>query len=253
MFLSRILCPDGRVALALRQGSEAAFVQGAPDLAELVSRAAAEQALLGDLLLRCGLGAPVDVAELLGRGRLLPPLPDLRPALWPVAAADERLPLILVPPGGGLGLSGGGGLEGAAAALLVAGHGGVPVVMGWVQTHLGIGTGSDGARRLSCGPELCLDPALDPATGQARLMRADAILAEFGIPETISQGQSGHPVVADGAMVLHRRSRWLLRPGAAQLDAVAESRIAGLGLPLRNPLGQGGAVTDRVSAARRQA
>jgi hypothetical protein len=253
MFLSRLLCPDGRVALALRQGSEAALVRGNPDLGELVAEAAAGLPL-ATALLRRGLGDPVDVAALLAEGRVLAPLPAGPLALWPESAGEDRLRLTLADPGAGLGIAAGGALEGGAAALVVAGRDGRALRLGWVQTHTGLRAGAEGGRCLSCGPELCLNVAEVPAGGHARVFAGAVTLTEFDLPQS---GRGQMPALPDRlaeGVTLLRLSRWLLRPAAAHLDGVVESRVAGLGLPLRNPLGAGAALAlTGADAERRQA
>lgn len=235
MFLSRVLCPDGRSALALRQGSEAALVQGRDDLADLCRRAIAEGQPLEDLLLRRGLAEPVDIAGLLVQGRVLCPLPCDRVVLMPTGPGEEdSVPTLL--PGMGLGVPASGALEGGAALVLLAGQDGQAAPLGWVQTQ-GV---SDGARArwVSCGPELCLALPDGPGLGQARLLSDTAPIAEFPIP-----GAEGDRMLPDlpphppGTVILHRAARWLLRPRRDHMEATVETRIAGLGLPLRNPLG----------------
>lgn len=247
MFLSHVLCPDGRRALALRQGSEAALVRGGDDLAGLCHRAVEEGVPLEDLLLRRGLGDPVDVAGLVAQGRVLCPLPADPVVLLPAGPGEEEVVPVL-PPGTGLGVPLSGALEGGAALVLLVGRDGVPRPLGWVQTQ-GV---SDGARArwLSCGPELCLALPEGPGIGQARLFSDTARIAEFPIPG--AEGDQTLPELPPhppGTVILHRAARWLLRPRRDHEGATVETRIAGLGLPLRNPLG---GVADRADV-RRQA
>ena len=97
MFLSRLLCSDGQPALALRQGSEAALLRGAPDLAALLAEGRVEAALT-EALLRSGVGQPVDIAERLAQGRVLLPVAG-RAVLAPMTPGEEALPIRLVAPG----------------------------------------------------------------------------------------------------------------------------------------------------------
>jgi hypothetical protein len=235
MFLSRVLCPDGRPALALRQGSEAALVQGGDDLVDLCRRTVEGGQPLEDLLLRRGLAEPVDIAGLLAQGRVLCPLPVDRVVLLPTGPGEDDW-VTTLPPGMGLGVPATGALEGGAAIVLIVGQDGQPAPLGWLQTQ-GV---SDGARArwLSCGPELCLVLPDGPGLGQARLFFDAAPIAEFPIP-----GAEGDRTLPDlprhpaGTVILHRAARWLLRPRRDHMGATVETRIAGLGLPLRNPLG----------------
>lgn len=235
MFLSRILRSDGRPALALRQGSEAALVCGDDDLTELCAQALRDGLPLQDLLLRRGLGDPVDIAGLLAQGRVLCPLPAGPVVLLPTGPGEgARVPLL--PPGAGLDLPAAAALEGGAAMVLLTGHDGSPAPLGRLQTQ-GVSDTSR-ARWVSCGPELCLSLPDGPGLGQARLLSDSTPVAEFPIP-----GDEGDLTLPDlpphpaGTVILHRAARWLLRPGRNQHGLTVETRINGLGLPLRNPLG----------------
>lgn len=97
MFLSRVLCPNGRSALALRQGSEAALVRGDDDLAAFCQLSVEEGVPLEELLLRKGLGEPVDIAGLLAQGRVLCPLPGNTVILLPEGPGDHDAAPVLPP------------------------------------------------------------------------------------------------------------------------------------------------------------
>lgn len=249
MFLSRLLSSEGRTVLAVRQGSEAATVLGDGDLAALAFAAAGEGISLADALLRRGLGDPVDIAALLSDGRLLPPVPQGRLDLLPAGPAEEVSPSLVLPPGAALGIGAGDALEGGPAAVSVMGRDGQAVTLGWVQTHVRVASGGRGRRSLSCGPELLLAGPGRPGAGQTSLLRDGACITQFAIPDADRAGQTGViPLPADlpeGTVLLQRLSRWLLRPGADHLQAEVESRIAGLGLPLRNPIGNGAAYAEK--------
>ena len=237
MFLSRILCADGHSALALRQGSEAALVQGEDDLAGLCRSAAGAGLSLEDLLLGKGLGEPVGIAGLLAQGRLLSPLPSGPVVLLPIGPGEQEVVSVL-PPGAGLGVPASGALEGGAALVLLCLAGGDTAPLGWLQTQ-GV---SDFARArwISCGPELCLALPEGPGLGQARLFSDTSRIAEFPFPG--AEGDLTLPKLPPhppGTVILHRVARWLLRPRLDHQCATVETRIAGLGLPLRNPLGGG--------------
>lgn len=245
MFLSRVLCPDGRSALALRQGSEAALVRDGDALAALFQRSVDEGAPLEDLLLRQGLGEPVDIAALLSQGRVLCPLPGDTVVLLPAGPGDQDMVPVLSP-GMGLGVPVSAALEGGAALVLFVRRDGMPRLVGWVQTQ-GVSDGTRG-RWLSCGPELCLALPEGPGLGQARLFSDTAPIAEFPIPGV--EGDQTLPYLGPhpaGTVILHRTARWLLRPRRDHDRATAETRIAGLGLPLRNPLG---GIADRAELRR---
>lgn len=256
MFLSRVLCPDGQLSLVLRQGSEAALVHGDPDLCTLARRAMDDGVALIDLLLQRRLGAPVDVAGLLAQGRLLSPLPDGPALLLPAGLAEDQRPLTRIAPGQGLGLVQGGALEGGVAAVFVTGGAGRDCLIGWTMTHVGMNASVQSERVLCCGPELCLLSDERPGAGQARLLRDEGTLIEFGIPDAgrLPEGEQAVANLPAGTVVIRRLSRWLLRPRADYLDAVVESRVAGLGMALRNPLSREGAgVMAPADTVRRQA
>ncbi len=235
MFLSRVLCRDGQIKLALRQGSEAAFLTEQDDLGALALRAAAEGVALSALLLRRGPGDPADIPGLLAAGRLLPPLPAGPVALLPEAMAENTGTLATVPPGAGLGLAAGGTLEGGVAAVFLTAPDGRPLPIGWVQTHAG-GLAA-GRRILSCGPELCLAAVAPLPAGQTRLTTAGTTLTEFGLPDT-DLARATPPVgLAAGTVAVLRPSRWLLRLRADHTMARVETAIPALGLPLANRLG----------------
>ena len=88
-----------------------------------------------------------------------------------------------------------------------------------------------------------------PGAGQTSLLRDGACITQFAIPDADRAGQIGAMPLPDGlpegTVLLQRLSRWLLRPGADHLQAEVESRIAGLGLPLRNPIGNGAASAEK--------
>lgn len=245
MFLSRVLCPDGRPALALRQGSEAALVRGGDDLAGLFAQAAAEGVSPDLLLLRRGLGDPVDIAGLLAQGRVLSPLPAEAVILLPVGPGEQETAPVL-PPCAALAVPAHGALEGGAAVVLFVRYDGRPVPLGWVQTH-GV-SGGAGVRGLSCGPELCLALAAGPGLGRTRLYTETSSIAEFPVvgPEedwTLPEMPSYPP----GSVILHRATRWLLRPRWNREGAMVETRIAGLGLPLCNGVGREAMVERRMA------
>lgn len=235
MFLCRVLCPDGQSALALRQGSEAALVRGGDDLAGLCRTAAETGLALEELLLRKGLGEPVDVAGLLAQGRVLSPLPEGPVVLLPVGPG-ERDTVSVLAPGAGLGVPASGALDGGAALVLLSLGNRLGAPLGWVQTH-GVSDGTR-ARSISCGPELCLALPEGPGLGQARLFSDSARIAEFPFPGAENDLTLPElPLHPPGTVILHRAARWLLRPRRDHEDATVETRVFGLGLPLRNPLG----------------
>lgn len=258
MFLSRILCPDGRIALALRQGSEAALVRGDAALAPLVAQAQQGGIPLAQAILARGLADPLDIASLLAQGRVLAPLPDGPVTLLPASPGDEALPLSLAAPGAGLGLMDAPGtLEGGAAAVFLADASGRPDLIGWVQTHLAKVGGAQGWRRLSCGPELFLDPGPVTTIGHVQLMANGRALAEFAIPGSGRPAAVPHmPLMPPGTVAVQRRTRWLLRPPQGQPATTLNSRIAGLGLALWNAIDEDAALSakpDQDSTRRRQA
>lgn len=238
MFLSRVLCSDGQVSLVLRQGSEAARVRGDADIAALACRAVAEGAMLVDLLLDRGLGAPIDVADLLVQGRVLCAVPDGPSVLLPAGVSDATRPLTLVAPGKALGLGQGGTLEGGVAALFVTGDAGRACLIGWTLTHTGMGADAHAQRMLCCGPEICLRPDPAAGTGQVRLIRNADPLLDFAMPQArpLPDTKAGFHGHAEGTFIILRLSRWLLRPRAHERDTDVESHGAGLGLALRNGL-----------------
>lgn len=247
MFLSRVLCPDGGTALALRQGSEAALVRGGDDLAGLCRKAAAAGLALQDLLLAHGLGEPVDIAGLLAQGRVLPPLPVGPVVLLPHGPGEQEAVPVLAP-GAGLDIPVSGALEGGAARVLLSLGSGGATAIGWVQTQ-GVSSGMQ-QRWVSCGPELCLALPEGPGLGQARLVSGPDRIAEFPVPG--AEGDLTLPDLSDhpsGTVILYRAARWLLRPRQDHREATVETQIAGLGLPLRNPLG----ATADTEEVRRQA
>lgn len=242
MFLSRFLSPEGRIVLAIRQGSEAAAVRGDAGLAALALAAAADGTPLAEALLRRGLGDPVDIAGLLAQGRLLPPVPEGRLDLLPAGPAEDISPSHLLPPGAALGIGAGDALEGGAAAVSLIGAEGRVVALGWVQTHVRVAAGGGGKRSLCCGPELLLAGPDRPGAGQTSLLRDGACITQFALPDADRAGQPFAPPLPpsdlpEGTILLQRLSRWLLRPRGDHLEAEVESRIAGLGLPLRNRIG----------------
>lgn len=236
MFLSCILHPDGRPAIILRQGREAAFLKAAPqDLDLLLGTPAAGPLAQG--ILRHRLGDPVDVDDLAVQGRLaLPIWGGGALHLLPVAG-ELPLPLVQVCPGQPVPTAPGATLEGGIAALILPG--GAGQVVGWVQFHLVTCPGL-GQRHLSFGPEMVLgaDP---PAGGGTGLLAAtDGTQRSFPLPGAqAARGQDGLSPVQTGdprALVLRRLSRWVIRPASAQGLCALESRHLGAGLALTTPL-----------------
>lgn len=233
MFLSRLLCSDGQPALALRQGSEAALLRGAPDLAALLAEGRVEAALT-EALLRPGVGQPVDIAERLAQGRVLLPVAG-RAVLAPMTPGEEALPIRLVAPGEGLwSRPGPCTLEGGIAALHLPDAAGLARLVGLSPFHMLSGGGQI---TLCFGPELHPGPAGPGAGGRGRLTAADGAVTEFPLPA--APPLSSDPVkapLAPGSVLIRRLCRWVLRPGAAMRPARMESRYAEMGLPLTNGL-----------------
>ncbi len=232
MFLSRILRPDGRPAVIVRQGREAAVLKAAPDDASLWRGVGAEQGL-ADLILRRGLGDPVDVDDLSAQGRLLLPVWDAQPVHLPLAVAELPLPLVLLRPGQPFQTAPGLTFEGGIAALVAAG--GEGPVIGWVQFHL-VSCAALGLRQLSFGPELAIGDDSPTGGGTGGLHAADGSLRSFPLPQLGRGDATTDLSTPPDAVVLRRLSRWLIRPASVQGLVMLESRHLGAGLPLRNPL-----------------
>lgn len=250
MFLSRILCPDGRIALALRQGSEAALVRGDGALGPLIAQARGAGMSLSQAILGRGLGEPLDIDNLLAQGRVLAPLPAGPVTLLPASPGDDGLPLSLAPPGQTLCPSVPSALEGGVAAVFVADAAGRPDPVGWVQTHLARVGGPQGWLALCCGPELCLDDGPVAVAGHVRLTQDDRTLASFTLPDPAATAPApAVPPMPPGTVVIQRRTRWLLRPSPGGPSSVLHSRIAGLGLALWNRLGEEAAAVAATTPA----
>lgn len=230
MFLSRILRPDGRPAVIVRQGREAAVLKAAPDDPSLWDGAADG---LADLILRRGLGDPVDVDDLSAQDRLLLPVMAAPSVHLPLAVAELALPLVQVPPGQPFQTAPGLTFEGGMAALIPAG--GAGRVLGWVQFHLVTCTAL-GVRQLSFGPEMAVGDDSPTGGGTAALLMADDSQCSFPLPQLGRGDETIDSAAPPGALVLRRLSRWLIRPASAHGLAALESRHVGAGLPLRNPL-----------------
>ena len=114
MFLSRLLCPDGRPAVILRQGREAAVLKTTPDDPALW---VGSEDRLADVILRRGLGDPVDVEELSAQGRLLLPVWAGEAVHLPLTVGEMPLPLVQVRPGHPVHTAPGLTFEGGIAAL----------------------------------------------------------------------------------------------------------------------------------------
>ena len=74
MFLSQIHDPLGNLAVAAREGSEAAIVKGAASVYALAIKAAAAGLTLAKVVAGHGLGEAVDLAAMAAAGRLVQPL-----------------------------------------------------------------------------------------------------------------------------------------------------------------------------------
>lgn len=230
MFLSRLLCSDGRPAVILRQGREAAVLKTTPDDPALW---VGSEDRLADVILRRGLGDPVDVEELSAQGRLLLPVWAGEAVHLPLTVGEMPLPLVQVRPGHPVHTAPGLTFEGGIAALVRSGDGGA--VVGWVQFHLVTSTAL-GLRQLSFGPELALGDDNPGGGGTGVLSAADGRHRSFPLPQTGQWDGMADPTAPAGALVLRRMSRWLIRPALAQGHVSLESRHGGVGLPLRTPL-----------------
>ncbi|WP_111559921.1 AraD1 family protein [Paracoccus sediminilitoris] len=80
MFLSQLTLPDGSRAVAMRQEGTAHLVPGTASTRDLALAAIAAGRSLGDEIAARGQGAPVDLAQALAQGRMLPPLDHDDPA-----------------------------------------------------------------------------------------------------------------------------------------------------------------------------
>ena len=74
MLISQIIQPDGSVAVVLREGSEAAIVNGAASTYALASEAIATGRTLAEVIAAHGLGVAVDLPRLAAEGRLILPV-----------------------------------------------------------------------------------------------------------------------------------------------------------------------------------
>ncbi|OYU19988.1 MAG: hypothetical protein CFE34_02610 [Rhodobacteraceae bacterium PARR1] len=232
MFLSRLLRPDGRPAIILRQGREAAMLKAAPDDPMPLTGIGVGQGL-ADIILRRGLGDPVDVEDLSAQGRLLLPVWAAQTVHLPLGVAEAPLPVVHLRPGQPFQTAPSFTLEGGIAALVAAG--GAGAVLGWVQYHL-VTCAALGQRQLSFGPELVVSADSPTGGGTGGLFAADGSQRSFPLPQ-VGRGDDG--AVADlppDTLMLRRLSRWLIRPASAQGLVALESRHVGAGLPLRNPL-----------------
>lgn len=234
MFLSRLLRPDGRSVVIVRQGREAAVLKTAPDDPALW---VGSDGRLADMILRRGLGDPVDVEDLSAQGRLSLPICAAQAVHLPLSAAEAPLPLLLVPPGQPMQTASGLTIEGGIAALIPAG--GAGQVMGWVQFHL-VTSAALAVRQLSFGPEIALEDEGPSGGGTGILTAKDGTQRRFPLPP-VGRGEEVpspdlNPDLAPDTLVLRRLSRWLIRPAVTQQHGMLESRHLGAGLPLRNPL-----------------
>jgi hypothetical protein len=235
MFLSRLLCPDGRPSVIVRQGREAALLKAAPDDPAIW---AGSENRLADMILRHGLGDPVDVEDLSAQGRLLLPILAGQAVHLPLSVAEVPLPLVLVAPGQPFQIASGLTLEGGIAALIPADAEGR--VMGWVQFHL-VTCAALGVRQLSFGPEMAIgeDRSFGGGPmggGTGVLQAADGSQRSFPLPQVGTNTAAEDSTPPPGVVVLRRLSRWLIRPASAQGFVSLESRHVAAGLPLRNPL-----------------
>ncbi|WP_276330400.1 MULTISPECIES: AraD1 family protein [Paracoccus] len=80
MFLSQLLLPGGGRGVALREGDAAHLVPGAESTRDLAQAAIAAGRGLAEEAARRGRGAPVDLAQALAEGRVLPPVDHPDPA-----------------------------------------------------------------------------------------------------------------------------------------------------------------------------
>ena len=80
MLLSQIIRPDGKLAVVLRDGSEAALVRGATSTYALAVTAAATGRSLAAVITELGLGDAVDLARLADEGRIALPITHPDPA-----------------------------------------------------------------------------------------------------------------------------------------------------------------------------
>lgn len=230
MFLSRLLRPDGRPAVIVRQGREAAVLKAAPDDPALWVGSGGR---LADMILRRGLGDPVDVEDLSAQGGLSLPICAAQAVHLPLSAAEAALPLVLVPPAQPMQTAPGLTIEGGIAALNPAG--GAGRVMGWVQFHL-LTSAALGVRQLSFGPEIALEDEVPSGGGTGILTAKDGTQRRFPLPPVGRGEEVPSADLAPDTLVLRRLSRWLIRPSATQEQGTLESRHLGAGLPLRNPL-----------------
>lgn len=230
MFLSRLLRPDGRPAVIVRQGREAAVLKTAPDDPALW---VGSEDRLADMILRRGLGDPVDVEDLSAQGRLSLPICAAQTVHLPLSAAEAPLPLVLVPPAQPMQTAPGLTIEGGVAALIPAG--GAGRAMGWVQFHL-VTSAALSVRQLSFGPEIALEDEGPSGGGTGLLTAKDGTQRRFPLPPVGRGDAVPSADLAPNTWVLRRLSRWLIRPASAQEHGMLESRHLGAGLPLRNPL-----------------
>lgn len=80
MLLSQIIRPDGKLAVVLRDGSEAALIRGAESTYALAMRAASSGRSLAAVIAEHGLGDAVDLARLADEGRIALPINHPDPA-----------------------------------------------------------------------------------------------------------------------------------------------------------------------------
>ncbi|OYU18597.1 MAG: GguC protein [Rhodobacteraceae bacterium PARR1] len=80
MLLSQIIGADGKVAVVVRDGSEAAILRGTASTYALAMDAAAGRRSVAALVAERGLGEAVDLPSLLAAGRVTPPITQPDPA-----------------------------------------------------------------------------------------------------------------------------------------------------------------------------
>lgn len=74
MLISQVIGPDGKTAVVVREGSEAAVLRGTPSTYALALEAAASRRTIAEVVAERGLGEAVDLPSLLAGGRVLLPI-----------------------------------------------------------------------------------------------------------------------------------------------------------------------------------